>query len=166
VERDKQWWRWSSPPVRPSSVTEQGDLFKARREWVLTRLIGGVVVDIQPFPKVALSNHNSSFLRLPLEPPELSLEAVDILSHCYTCKKSTLLPVDTESSPPPPSSSGPLISQTIPILADPDIRHPRQQSRWSQGLKCEVCDLVSFCSNLCFAASIAHHHLCVPKPFG
>ncbi len=144
VERNRQWWRWTSPSV---SISRSGEHDGMKRGWVLTRRIGGVMVDVQSFP---LISDTASTLHLPMgseSPHAPSPHAEQLLSRCYTCKK-TLLPSTTSpaTSHFSSTSSGTLLSPT--------------------GQTCEVCGLVSFCSNLCFAACVEHQHLCVPRPFG
>jgi hypothetical protein len=169
VKRGKQWWRWTSTP-RPSvpAVKEkesgQGLAEGKERDWFLERRIGGVVVDIQPFPAV---NQNANVIAFagsltesgcPDAPPPVS--GTELLSRCYTCKK----PLRPPNADRFPSHTG-ITATSTPLhhyhqISDQDYRgHIRGQT-------CEVCGLVSFCSNLCFAACVEHQHLCVPRPFG
>ncbi len=167
VERNRQWWRWrcAPNPVSGLGVTaseeldeEEGGRERPRgrgREWVLTRTIGGREVDSQPFPPT-----NSNSLGLPTEEPDTAspAPASELLSSCYTCKKSLQITSPTDPSSEPLSVDNPTPSPTTSSTS------PSPSSRLGQ--TCEVCGLVSFCSNLCFAACVEHQHLCVPRPFG
>lgn len=183
VEKNQQWWRWSSPPR--SSQSQQPSEPSASREWVLTRTIGGIAVDTQPFPPI---NYDPKALDLaPKAVNGSPIHLKELLSQCHTCQTPLLppspFPAETtprnHQSPPSPHPSPPSSSattstsgqrsypqpQSVPfptLLAPaPAQRHPRSRAQ-----TCEVCALVSFCSKLCFAACVEHQHLCVPKPFG
>ncbi len=149
VERNQQWWRWESPPLclPPRSSPYRIDQWpesRGGREWMLTRRIGGKVVDIQPFPPINHASDTPSLIQHSTYDQTTHHE--ELLSQCYTCKK-------------------PIVATSAPFISEK--QNPIQQTQGHvQAQKCEVCALVSFCSNLCFAACVEHQHLCVPKPFG
>jgi hypothetical protein len=167
VERARHWWRWSSPSSPPSVPTvrqsSQAWAEGSERSWFLERRIGGVGVDIQPFPAVNQNANGIIFDGLPTEseyPDAPALHGAELLSRCYTCKKP-LRPPNAEPSTP----------HTDIIATSTSLHYYHQVSDQDyrghfRGQTCEVCGLVSFCSNLCFAASVEHQHLCVPRPFG
>lgn len=154
VERNQQWWRWQSPPLclsprsSPYGIDKWPESGGGGREWILTRRIGGKVVDIQPFPPTNHGPDSPNLIQHSTE--EQNTHLVELLSQCYTCKK-------------------PLATTRTTLTAEkqnPNSKPNQQAQGHVQAQTCEVCALVSFCSNLCFAACVEHQHLCVPKPFG
>lgn len=151
VEKNQQWWRWESAPLCLSPRSSPYHVDKSPgsrggREWILTRRIGGKVVDVQPFPPINHASESPSLTQHPTHEQMSHLE--ELPSQCHTCKR-------------------PLVTTSTTFASENQAQDQNQQTQAQiQAQTCEVCALVSFCSNLCFAACVEHQHLCVPKPFG